>query len=305
MTDEVLLAARGIRRTYGTRIALHGLDLELKRGEVLGFLGQNGAGKSTTLQILAGALAPSAGEVLVCGHSLTQAPAAAKARLGFLPEQPPLYRDLRVDDYLAGCARLRGVKRAALPVAVARAKARCGLLDVGARVIGHLSKGYQQRVGIAQALVHDPAVVILDEPTAGLDPAQIREVRALIAELGRERAVIVSTHILPEVRALATRILVLHQGRVVHDGPVTAGVRLRARLRRPPPPATLAALPGVTDVEESAAGWLLATSVPEDAAVALVAAAAAGDWGLVELDPADDDLERLFLAVTGQRAQAA
>lgn len=305
MTDEVLLAARGIRRTYGTRIALHGLDLELKRGEVLGFLGQNGAGKSTTLQILAGALAPSAGEVLVCGHSLTQAPAAAKARLGFLPEQPPLYRDLRVDDYLAGCARLRGVTRAALPVAVARAKARCGLLDVGARVIGHLSKGYQQRVGVAQSLVHDPAVVILDEPTAGLDPAQIREVRALIAELGRERAVIVSTHILPEVRALATRILVLHQGRVAHDGPVTAGVRLRARLRRPPPRATLAALPGVTGVEESEAGWLLATSVPEDAAVALVAAAAAGGWELVELDPADDDLERLFLAVTGQRAQAA
>ncbi len=305
MTDEVLLAARGIRRTYGARTALHGLDLALKRGEVLGFLGQNGAGKSTTLQILAGALAPSAGEVQVCGHSLSQAPAAAKARLGFLPEQPPLYRDLRVDDYLAGCARLRGVARAAVPAAVARARAHCGLEAVGARVIGHLSKGYQQRVGIAQALVHDPAVVILDEPTSGLDPAQIREVRTLIAELGRERAVIVSTHILPEVRALATRLLVLHQGRVVHDGPVTAGTRLRARLRRPPPLALLAALPGVTAVEQTEAGWLLATAEPEDSAEALVAAAAAGDWGLIELDPADDDLERLFLAVTGQRAQAA
>ncbi|MGE0861996.1 MAG: ABC transporter ATP-binding protein [Gammaproteobacteria bacterium] len=305
MTDEVLLAARGIRRTYGARTALHGLDLELKRGDVLGFLGQNGAGKSTTLQILAGALAPSAGEILVCGHSLTRAPAAAKARLGFLPEQPPLYRDLRVDDYLAGCARLRGVARAAVPAAVARARAHCGLEAVGARVIGHLSKGYQQRVGIAQALVHDPAVVILDEPTSGLDPAQIREVRALIAELGRERAVIVSTHILPEVRALATRLLVLHQGRVVHDGRVTASARLRARLRRPPPAAALAALPGVSAVEQTEAGWLLATATPEDSAEALVAAAAAGDWGLIELDPADDDLERLFLAVTGQRARAA
>ena len=305
MNDEVLLAARGLTRWYGAREALRGIDIELRRGEILGFLGQNGAGKSTTMQILTGALAPSAGTVEICGHSLAHAPRLAKACLGYLPEIPPLYRDMRVDDYLGACARLRGVAREAVAGAVATVRARCGLGAVGARPIGHLSKGYQQRVGIAQALVHGPEVVVLDEPTAGLDPAQIREVRELVRELGRGHAVIVSTHILPEVRALASRIAVLHEGRIVHDAPAAADGRLRARFRRPPAVDALRALPGVTAVSESPVGWLLATPTPEDSAEALAARAVEGGWGLVELEPGYDDLEQLFLALTGQARQAA
>ncbi|CAN0506056.1 unnamed protein product, partial [Phaeothamnion confervicola] len=174
------------------------------------------------MKILCGALAASSGTVDIVGHSLAAAPQAAKAELGYLPEVPPLYRDMLVKDYLRACARLHGVATDALSAAVARARQRCGLQDVGARLISHLSKGYQQRVGIAQAIVHEPQVLILDEPTAGLDPGQIRDVRELIRELGRDRAVIVSTHILPEVRALATRIMILHQGRVVHDAAASA-----------------------------------------------------------------------------------
>ena len=160
MNDPVLLAAHGLRRNYGAREALCGIDIVLARGEVLGFLGQNGAGKSTTMQILCGALAPHGGTVAIGGHSLADAPQAAKALLGYLPEMPPLYRDMRVDDYLGACARLHGVATPAVAEAVARARQRCGLNDVGARLVGHLSKGFQQRVGIAQFTLLDTKLVV-------------------------------------------------------------------------------------------------------------------------------------------------
>ena len=296
MNDEVLLAARGLSRYYGARAAVSNVDIVLKRGEILGLLGQNGAGKSTTLQMLCGALAVSSGTVEIGGQAL--ASAAAKTQLGYLPELPPLYRDMLVDDYLRVCAGVHGLAAHGVHEAVARARQRCGLNEVGTRLIGHLSKGYQQRVGIAQAIVHDPRVLILDEPTAGLDPSQIREVRELIAELGRERAIIVSTHILPEVRALATRLMILHGGRVVHDGQAAALGRLRVRLRRDPGHAALGALPGVAAVEAGARGWLLTVAAPETAAEAFAAHAVAAGWGLLELDPDYDDLEQRFLALT-------
>lgn len=298
MNDKVLLAAHGLTRYYGARQALCGVDIVLARGEILGFLGQNGAGKSTTMQILCGALAASSGTVEIGGHSLADAPHAAKALLGYLPEIPPLYRDMLVDDYLRACARLHGVAADAVATAVARARQRCGLHEVGARLISHLSKGYQQRVGIAQAIVHEPQVLILDEPTAGLDPGQIRDVRELIRELGRERAVIVSTHILPEVRALATRIIILHQGRVVHDAAVSAVRRLRVRLRRDPGVAALSAVAGVSEVTMSPRGWLLTVSCPDSAAETFAAAAVAANWGVLEIDPDYDDLEHLFMQLT-------
>ncbi len=303
---EVLLAAHGLSRYYGARQALCGVDIVLARGEILGFLGQNGAGKSTTMQILCGALAPHSGTVAIGGHSLANAPQEAKAQLGYLPESPPLYRDMLVDDYLSACARLHGVAADAVAGAIASARQRCGLNEVGPRLISHLSKGYQQRVGIAQAIVHDPQVLILDEPTAGLDPGQIREVRELIRELGRERAVIISTHILPEVRALATRIVILHHGRVVHDAPASAVRRLRVRLRRDPGAAALQGVPGVEGVVASPCGWLLTVADPEAVAEAFAAAAVAAHWGVLEIDPDYDDLEHLFMQLTsGTEAPAS
>ena len=196
---EPTLDASNLVRDFGTRHAVQGISLTLRRGEVLGLLGPNGAGKTTTMQMLTGNLAPTSGEVRVCGIDLLERPTEAKARIGYLPEVPPLYRDSTVDEYLQFAARLHRIARAQVAGAVNRAKQRCGLADMGLRMIGTLSKGYQQRVGIAQAIVHDPDVVVLDEPTVGLDPNQIREIRGLIRELAAEHSVLLSTHILPEV----------------------------------------------------------------------------------------------------------
>lgn len=209
---SILLQAQGLSRYYDHHCAVQNLDLVLKQGEVLGLLGPNGAGKSTTMQMLTGNLAPSTGQITVNGIDLLDQPREAKQHIGYLPEQPPVYRDMQVDEYLDYCARLHRVPSKVLKDVVEKAKQRCGLEAVGKRLIGQLSKGYQQRVGIAQAILHNPAVVILDEPTVGLDPIQIREIRGLIRELGRNHSVILSTHILPEVQAVCDRVQIIHQG---------------------------------------------------------------------------------------------
>ncbi|PWB58989.1 MAG: multidrug ABC transporter ATP-binding protein [Nitrosomonadales bacterium] len=220
------LRARNLSRRHGRRMVLEALDLELYPGEVLGLLGPNGAGKSTTMRILTGNLAPGTGSVEICGVDLLENPVAAKMHLGYLPEIPPLYRELTVAEYLRLAARLHRVLESGVDAAVAQALQRCDLAGAAKRQIGNLSKGFQQRVGIAQAIVHSPAVIILDEPTAGLDPLQIREIRALIAELGRSHGVILSTHFLPEAEALCSRVLILRQGRAVFSGTID-GLRQR------------------------------------------------------------------------------
>lgn len=217
---NITVSASELSRSYGARAAVRDISFELRQGEVLGLLGPNGAGKTTTLQMLAGCLAPSTGSIEICGIDLLERPRQAKALLGYLPETPPLYRELTVDEYLRLAARLRRVAKAEIADAVERAKRRCGLADVGKRLIGNLSKGYRQRVGIAQAIVHNPRVVILDEPTVGLDPIQIREIRSLIRELGGEHSVILSTHILPEVESVCDRIQIMNQGQLVFNGSV-------------------------------------------------------------------------------------
>jgi len=294
MTDEVLLSARGLERRFGHVQALRGIDLAVRRGEVVGLLGLNGAGKSTTMQLLTGALAADRGEVTVCGLSLTREPLAARRRLGYLPEIPPLDGDLTVDEYLLAAARLHGLPSAAAAPAAQRARDRSGLAEVGARVIAHLSKGYQQRVGLAQAIVHDPDVLVLDEPTSGLDPLQIRDVRALIAELGRERAVLLSSHLLHEVQMLAQRIAILHHGRIVHDAPLSGGGRLSARFATAPDARRLAILAGVRGVREDGGTWLLECTDAEELAPRLAALAVAEGWGLRALDPGQDGLETRF-----------
>jgi ABC-2 type transport system ATP-binding protein len=268
-------------------------------------LGPNGAGKTTTMQMLTGNLAPSSGEVAICGIDMMDQPTAAKSRIGYLPEVPPLYRELKVDEYLRLAGRLHRVGKNAIAQAVQRAKSRCGLADMGGRLIGALSKGYQQRVGIAQAIIHEPDVIILDEPTIGLDPNQIREIRTLIRDLGRDHSLILSTHILPEVEAVCDRVQILHRGEVVFNDSITAlkqfrgGQTLQLGLRSPPSPDDIARVAKGASVDVVNANLFrvhpLAGADPTDD---LVRAAVEKGWGLFLLQPAQASLEEVFVQLT-------
>jgi len=207
---------------YGDRAALDGVTFRVEPGEIVGFLGPNGAGKTTTLRILSTFLTQDAGEARVAGFDVLRSPMDVRRRLGYLPEHPPLDLDHTVSEYLGFCAALRGVPRRARRAAVASVIDRCGLSQVARRLIGNLSKGFRQRVGLAQALVHAPEVVVLDEPTIGLDPHQIREIRNLIRSLAGNHTVLLSSHILPEVAMTCSRAVVVHRGRVAADVAVDA-----------------------------------------------------------------------------------
>jgi ABC-2 type transport system ATP-binding protein len=207
---------------YGDRAALCGVTFRVEPGEIVGFLGPNGAGKTTTLRILSTFLTQDAGEARVAGFDVLRSPMDVRRRLGYLPEHPPLDLDHTVSEYLGFCAALRGVPRRARRAAVASVIDRCGLSQVARRLIGNLSKGFRQRVGLAQALVHAPEVVVLDEPTIGLDPHQIREIRNLIRSLAGNHTVLLSSHILPEVAMTCSRAVVVHRGRVAADVAVDA-----------------------------------------------------------------------------------
>ena len=221
-----MIEADGLSKRYGELVAVDDVSFSVAPGEVVGFLGPNGAGKTTTMRILTGFLPATDGTAAIAGHDIFREPLAARRAVGYLPETPPLYPEMSVEGYLDYVARIKDVPRRARAGAVARAVERCGLGDVRRRVIGALSKGFRQRVGLAQAIVHDPPVLILDEPTVGLDPIQIREIRALIAELAAERpgekarTVVLSTHILPEVEAICRRVMIIHRGRKVLDQPL-------------------------------------------------------------------------------------
>ena len=220
MSDSQLISVEHVQHYYGNHCALDDVSFHANRGEVTGFLGPNGAGKSTLMQILCGVFAASSGTVTIAGFDIIDSPLEARANLGYLPEHPPLYQDCRVDDYLNYCASLRGIAHESRSGRVKDCKKKCNLLDVGQRMISSLSKGYRQRLGLAQAIIHDPRILILDEPSSGLDPEQIIEMRKLISELGRERCVIFSTHILPEVQSVCDRVLMLNKGNIVLDKPM-------------------------------------------------------------------------------------
>ncbi len=212
-----LISVNNLTRRYGDFCAVNNISFELAAGDILGFLGPNGAGKSSTMQMLTGNLAPTLGEISINGVDLLESPKAAKASLGYLPENPPLYKEMTVTEYLQFCGRLHHFKNSALTNACDSAIERCGLGNVRRRLICNLSKGYQQRVGIAQAILHSPAVIILDEPTVGLDPIQILEIRDLIKSLGESQGIILCTHILPEVQAVCNRVQIINQGTIVYS----------------------------------------------------------------------------------------
>ena len=307
---EALVQVENLSRFYQNNRAVSHLSFTLKAGEVLGFLGPNGAGKSTTMQVISGNLAPSEGEVSIAGYDILEAPKAAKRHLGYLPEHPPVYRDASVDEYLRYCARLHRIPRGQVSASVDRVKQLCGLEDVGRRLIGNLSKGYQQRVGIAQAIVHDPQVVILDEPTVGLDPIQIREIRELIRTLGSQHSVILSTHILSEVQTTCDRVQIIRAGELIYSASTEAlnqghESSVKIALRNPISSGELSCLAGVDYVETLEAGryrvFLSANSNPD----ALVTAAVQQQWGLYELIPEQQSLEDLFIELTHHQEATA
>jgi ABC-2 type transport system ATP-binding protein len=207
-----------LSKRYGMQTAVDNISFEVKTGEILGFLGPNGAGKSTSMKMITGYLGIGEGDILIGGRSVRQHGDELKKHIGYLPENNPLYLDMPVMDYLAFCAALQGVSRGAIGERIRTMVQVCGLNAEKHKKIGELSKGYRQRVGLAQAMIHDPEILVLDEPTTGLDPNQIVEIRKLIRELGKEKTVILSTHILPEVEATCDRILIINRGKIVADG---------------------------------------------------------------------------------------
>ncbi len=212
------IVVNNLTKKYGTQKAIDNISFEVKTGEILGFLGPNGAGKTTTMKIITCFMAPNEGDVKVNGLSILENPQEIKRKIGYLPESNPLYYDMPVLDYLEYVAKLQNVPEAKIPGRIKEMVKVCGLDVEKHKTIGELSKGYRQRVGLAQAMIHDPEILILDEPTTGLDPNQIVEIRKLIREVGREKTVILSTHILPEVEATSDRILIINNGKIVADG---------------------------------------------------------------------------------------
>ncbi|MHB1238025.1 MAG: ABC transporter ATP-binding protein [Gallionella sp.] len=310
-TPEITLAAHSLKRRFGKHQVIHDVSLELRRGEVLGLLGHNGAGKTTTLQMLTGCLLPDSGGIEVCGIDLLRRPALAKAHLGYLPETPPLYRELSVNHFLTFAARVRGVKTADVPAALALSRQRCGLEAVGKKIMATLSKGYQQRVGIAQAIIHQPAVIVLDEPTVGLDPAQIRDIRSLIRELGNHSSVILSTHLLGEVESICDRVEIMHHGKLIY-GDTSAHMQEYGHvsgfiisLRNPPEIGVLAGIAGVSNVEQMTPNRFRVLHAPDNnPSDALLQLCAQQGWQLDQLTPLQATLEDVFVRITDAESAA-
>ncbi len=306
MKKETLIQVDSLSRLYGDNVAVDNVSFHVHRGEILGFLGPNGAGKSTTMQMIVGVLAPTTGSIQIAGVDILESAQQAKQHIGFLPEQPPVYPDLTVDEYLRHCAHLRRIPNSELAEAVAESKSRCGLEEVGKRLIGNLSKGYQQRVGIAQAIIHSPAVIILDEPTSGLDPIQIKEIRDLMRELGQDHSVILSTHILSEVQSLCDRVLIINQGKLVLDQEINRlqnieqglfGIELT--LANPPMIEDLLKLEGIKAVDSvTDQTFRLEFEENLDATDTLLDAIVKHEWKLLRLNPLGDSVETMFMQMT-------
>ncbi|WP_342376875.1 ATP-binding cassette domain-containing protein [Myxococcus stipitatus] len=315
--SQPMIRIEGLTKSYGATQALRGVSFEVPRGQVVGFLGPNGAGKSTTMKILAGFVTPTAGRASVRGIDVLADPVASRRLLGYLPENNPLYEEMMVKDFLDFVSEVRGIPKARRAGQIRNAVERCGLKDVLGKDIHQLSKGYRQRVGLAQAIVHDPDVLILDEPTTGLDPNQIVEIRSLVKELGREKTVILSTHILSEVQSTCDRVLIINDGRLVADdtperlgkgegGLVTVVLTSRTGgpLQADAVRAVLERVPGVTGVEvaEGEGGGTLGFHLrhgAEDIRRELFEAAVRHELCLLEVTRRHVSLEETFRKLTG------
>jgi ABC-2 type transport system ATP-binding protein len=308
-----MIQAENLTKYYGEVQALREVSFRVEQGEIVGLLGPNGAGKTTAMKILTCFLPPTSGTARVAGHDIFDDPLAVKRSVGYLPEEPPVYPELTVAEYLAYAGRLKGLARGEVKAARARVLEKCGLGDVAGRLIGNLSKGYRQRVGLAQALIHNPPVLILDEPTVGLDPAQIIEIRGLIQDLAREHTVVLSTHILPEVTATCQRIIIINEGSIVAvdtyenlSQQVGTSRRILLKVRRPGPELadTLLALPGVLAVHpESDGAYRVEARQDRDLREEVARAAVESGAGLLELAGVAVSLEEVFLRLTTEEKE--
>jgi ABC-2 type transport system ATP-binding protein len=313
-----MIVARDLTKHYGAAQAVRGICFTVHRGEVVGFLGPNGAGKSTTMKMLTGFLRPTAGSAQIAGYDMASASLQARACIGYLPENAPLYEEMMVVDFLRFAAQMRDLEGDKLDQRMRHVVDRCGLKDVLGKDINQLSRGYRQRVGIAQALIHDPQLLILDEPTSGLDPNQIVEIRALIRDLGRDKTVLLSTHILSEVQAVCSRAIIINQGTLVADdtpealvqgGDVTTvAITLKGRggapLSAADADARIRALPGVVQVDVQAPPSADAVSLSVrgnndgDLRELLFEAAIDNAWCVLEMRREKKSLEETFQRLT-------
>jgi len=311
-----VIEVHGLTKSFGGRAAIKQVSFSVGKGEILGFLGPNGAGKTTTMRILTCYMPPDSGSATIGGFDVFEKPMEVKRRIGYLPETPPVYPEMSVRAYLEFVARIRKVPPSQVRQKVGAAIDRCGLTQVAPRVIGNLSKGFRQRVGLAQAILHDPPVLILDEPTVGLDPEQIIEIRNLIKSLGGERTIILSTHILPEVTVTCSRVAIISYGEIVQEGSLeglagagSGAERLRVRVARDGD-AAAAALRQVEGVASVASlgdpgGFLVESRAGDAVREEIARAAVRGGWGLVELTPVTRTLEEIYLEATRRIAPAA
>ncbi len=311
-----MIEVQHLTKRYGPFTAVDDLSFKVERGEILGFLGPNGAGKTTTMRILTGYMPATAGKAIVAGFDVFDQPLEAKLRTGYLPETPPLYPDMSVREYLSFVAKIKGVPSTDRRQRIATVMEKTRISDMANRLCARLSKGYKQRVGLAQALIHNPDVLILDEPTAGLDPKQIIETRQLIKDLAGDHTIILSTHILPEVSQTCQRIVIINKGHMVAvDTPDNLTARLRGSVAMyvqvdgagADASATLSRLPGVTAVAESdrnghVVGYEVASEQGRDIRRDLSSAIVANGWGLLELRPMRLSLEEIFLSLTTEDA---
>ena len=303
-----MIEVENLTRYYGTRCAINNLSFQIEKGEVVGFLGPNGAGKSTTMNIIACILPASRGNVKINGFDTFEQSLEIRKIIGYLPETPPLYPDMIVTDYLNFSAKIRGIDTKQTISAVQRVLEKCSLKDVGHRIIGRLSKGYQQRVGLAQAMVHEPEILILDEPTIGLDPIQIIEIRKLIQELAAEHTIILSSHILPEITQICKRVIIINEGEIAAVdslGGLTASLRKSERLSltvRNPEGNVLEELKKLDQVISTTKGednqYFIECKLRSNLQDDIARLALENHWGIVELKPVSMTLEDIFLKLT-------
>lgn len=301
MMNNSIVKVENLSHRYSKDWAIKDINFEINKHGIVGLLGSNGAGKSTTMNIMCGVINQTQGNVYINGVNIRNNPVEAKRLIGFLPQKAPLYLELTVDEYLTHCAFMRDIEPKNINKAVESAKARCGISHFSKRVIRNLSGGYQQRVGIAQAIIHDPKLVVLDEPTNGLDPNQIREVRKLIREIAEERSVILSTHILPEVQATCNDIIMIEHGKIVFSDTMEAFDNyvnpdsILVTLKEPPVVDELNSIPGVNNVvflNENTVRLRYDTS--KDIVKTIVDTSVAKEWNLREISVEKSSLDEIF-----------